>query len=146
VLPYTAYEIDQKEYLGHFEGTQSELEAQLKERGYHYQLFAAEKELGSETDSGSFARIPDRHPEAVHETGLEGIDPRNCQYHVHLFDTPRGVDVYGHYEIHPYPWTPTVDINRSLNHYRPTWDKDENPRDEWTYLLGVTDQRLNTLL
>ncbi len=146
VLPYTAYDISPTEYLGHFDGSHSELVAQLKERGYHYQMFAAEKRLGSKTDNGSYACIPDRHPEAVHKTALEGIDPRNCQYHVHLFDLPDGVDVYGHYEIHPYPWTPYLDWNRPLKHYRPTWDTDDNPRSEWTYLRGVTDQRLKTLL
>jgi hypothetical protein len=164
VLPYTAYEIDQLEYIGHFDGTLDECETQLKERGYHYQLFAAEKQLGTVTDDGSWARIPTRHPEAVTGTALDGRDPRNCQYHVHLFEMEDGIDLYGHYEIHPYPWIPTFDIDRSLNHYRPTWDSASSPDDasrtsstktsdtkdndksEWTYLRGVRDIRLNTIL
>jgi len=33
-LPYTAYEITEKEYIGRFEGSRSQLVDQLKERGY----------------------------------------------------------------------------------------------------------------
>jgi len=164
VLPYTAYEIDQLEYIGHFDGTLDECETQLKERGYHYQLFAAEKRLGNTTDlasssddasrtssaktsdDGSWARIPTRHPEAVTKTALDGRDPRNCQYHVHLYEMPDGIDLYGHYEIHPYPWTPTFDIDRSLNHYRPAWDTEDNDKSEWTYLRGVQDKRLTPIV
>lgn len=145
-LPYTSYEIDQLEYIGYFNGTLDECERQLKEQGYHYQLFAAEKQLGETTDDGSWARIPTRHPEAVTQTALDGRDPRNCQYHVHLFEMEDGIDLYGHYEIHPYPWIPTVDYTRSVNHYRPTWDTKGNEKSEWTYLRGVRDKRLNTIL
>ena len=63
VLPYTRYEIDESEYLGFFDGSLKELFDTVEEKGYHYQLFAAEKSLEDGTvDDGSFARIPDEHP------------------------------------------------------------------------------------
>ena len=145
-LPYTAYEIGNEEYLGTYDGSKDELVDRLKERGYHYQLFAAEKQLNDSTDDGSWARIASRHPDAVSETALEQVDPRNCQYHVHCFEMDDGVEIYGHYEIHPYPWIPTWDLTRPYpKHYRPMWDTRSNPKSEWTYLRGVCDSRLQPL-
>jgi len=146
-IPYTAYEITEKEYIGRFEGSRSQLVDQLKERGYHYQLFAAEKQLDGEVDVGSYSRIPDRHPEAVHKTALDGRPPKECQYHVHLFEKDDHIAVYGHYEIHPYPWIPTWDWTRPYpQHYLPTWDRTDTPREKWTYLRGIADKRITPLL
>lgn len=172
LLPYTSYEIDTAEYLGTFDGTRKQAVTTLQDRGYHYQLFAATKQHAErdQRDGGSFARIPSAHPPEARETGLAPLDPRECQYHVHLFerdsDGAEGscVELYGHYEVHPYPWTPTWDITRPYpRHYYPTWDHAEHssanpyslsastdssddPRSEWTYLRGVTDRRLTDIL
>jgi len=205
VLPYTAYELDTAEYLGTYDGDARETAQRLRDRGYHYQLFAATKQHPSrdQRDQGSFARIPDAHPPEAAETGLAPLDARECQYHVQLFERDRdGADspqteLYGHYEVHPYPHAPTWDITRPYpRHYYPTWDhadhgsanpyslsestdhadhgsanpyslsestdhadhgsanpyslemsvdNADDPRDEWTYLRGVTDDRLNEL-
>ena len=146
-LPYTAYPIDDAEYLGHVAEDRHTVAANLRSRGYHYQLLAAVKQHDGATDVGSYTRIPDRHPDAADGTALDALDPRACQYHVHLFETDGGTDVYGHYEIHPYPWTPTIDVSRPYpQHYRPTWDAPDTPREEWTYLRGVSDPRLDPLL
>ena len=155
VLPYTAYSVDKAEYLGQYDATADETAEMLRDQGYHYQLFAAEKRLEQtgQTDDGSYARIPDEHPQAATGTALGETTPKECQYHVHLFeatDEASGRPVthlYGHYEIHPYPHTPTWDITRPYpRHYYPTWDTDDDPRSEWTYLRGVRDPRLDGIL
>lgn len=155
VLPYTAYTIDEAEYLGSYDGTPSETAAMLRDHGYHYQLLSAVKRRGEDglTDQGSYARIPDEHPEAAAQTALAETTPRECQYHVQLFERPdidvghSVTDLYGHYEIHPYPHTPTIDLRRPWpRHYRPTWDVSDEPREEWTYLRGVRDTRLDGVL
>ncbi|PHQ43955.1 hypothetical protein Z052_02100 [Halorubrum sp. C191] len=149
MLPYTSYEVREAEYLGRYDGETAALRASLRERGYSYRLLAATKRhpRRGEIDAGSFARIPDRHPDAAGGTGLDDLDPRECQYHVHLFDGGDGVEVYGHYEVHPLPHVPTWDLSRPYpRHYYPTWDDPGVPRGEWTYLRGVTDPRLEPLL
>lgn len=155
VLPYTAYAVDEAEYVGAYDGTPEEAAEMLHDHGYHYQLLAAEKrnEETGETDHGSYARIPTEHPEEATGTALGATTPRECQFHVHLFKrrNPSAghpvTDLYGHYEIHPYPHTPTFDITRPWpRHYRPTWDVEDTPRKEWTYLRGVRDPRLDGIL
>lgn len=149
VLPYTSYDVERAEYLGRYDGETAALMATLRERGYSYRLLAATKRhpRRDEIDAGSFARIPDRHPGAVDGTALDTLDPRACQYHIHLFDGGDGVEVYGHYEVHPLPHVPTWDLSRPYpRHYYPTWDGPNVPREEWTYLRGVTDPQLEPLL
>ena len=141
VLPYTSYDINNSEYLGKFDGSIEECKQLLRSKGYFYQLFAAIKTLGDETDDGSFARIPDSHPSEVTGTQLEQEPPQGCQYHVHLFEKEDCVELYGHYEEHPFPY-PKWDTDRPFRHYRPTWDRDANSKDEWTYLRGVIDYKL----
>jgi hypothetical protein len=137
-LPYTSYDIGESEYLGSFDGTLNEFIETVESCGYHYQLFAARKKKNNAKDDGSYARIPNKHPSAVEDTSLEGLDSQACQYHVHPFVTEDGIDVYGHYEIHPYPWKPTNDITRPIRHYKPTYGD--------TYLKGVVDDRLTDIL
>ena len=147
VLPYTKYSIGNSEYLGHYDGDLETLIDELTDAGYHYQLFAAEKTHDGLVDDGSYARIPNEHPDAVAETALEDRPPGECQYHVHPFELEETIELYGHYEIHPYPHTPFFDLTRSWpQHYRPTWDTDEAPRSEWTYLRGVLDPRIESIL
>ena len=143
VLPYTSYSISEAEYLGTFDGSLDECTSWLRSQGYHYQLFAATKTLDGEQDDGSFARIPDTHPDEVEDTALDEIQPGECQYHVHTFERDDHIALYGHYEIHPYPWTPYWSIERAYpKHYHPTWDKEDTPKEEWTYLRGVVDKQL----
>ena len=149
LLPYTAYSIDEKEYLGRFDGTLNEFAENLRERGYHYQLFAAEKTLTEDgvKDDGSWARIPDHHPSEAEGTALEERDARELQYHAHPFEVDGTVEVYGHIEIHPYPHTPHWDSSRPWpDHYRPTWDRPNEDKEDWTYLRGVVDSRIEPLL
>jgi len=155
VLPYTSYAVDEAEYLGSYDAAPDATAEMLRDQGYHYQLFAATKRRSENgpTDQGSFARLPEQHPEAATDTALSELPPKGCQYHVHLFkrtDTATGrtvTDLYGHYEVHPYPHTPTWDFSRPWpRHYRPTWDDPDVPREEWTYLRGVRDPRLDGIL
>ena len=147
VLPYTSYSIGNAEFLGTYDGDLETLIAELESVGYHYQLLAATKLLDGHKDSGSYARIPSEHPDGVAETALEDLDPGECQYHVHPFEIDGVIELYGHYEIHPYPHTPFWDWTRAWpRHYKPTWDTDDAPRSEWTYLRGIVDDRLDSIL
>lgn len=140
-LPYTAYDVGETEYLGTYDGSLSAFIADITERGYHYQLFAARKrhEDHGVKDSGSYARIASEHPQEATETALAELPPRECQYHVHPIVIDDTAEVYGHYEIHPYPWEPHWDLTRPWpRHYRPTYGE--------TYLKGVRDDRLNDIL
>lgn len=142
-LPYTSYDIGKTELLFATDEPLSEFESQIRDSGYHYQLLAAVKRLGDRTDVGSYARIPTEHPHEAKGTRLAELDPRECQYHIHPFIVDDEIRVYGHYEIHPYPHTPTWDLTRPYpRHYRPTYDSGRNPRSEWTYLRGVCDPKL----
>jgi len=144
VLPYTSYSINESEYLGQFDGSLEECVGLLEENGYHYQLFAAIKELNGETDDGSFARLAEEHPPEAEDTALDQErHPKECQYHVHLFDRGEHVDLYGHYEVSPYPHVPHWDIERAWpDHYRPTWDREDRDRKTWSYLRGVLGSQL----
>jgi len=147
VLPYTAYTVSDKEHLGTFDGTLDEFVDTVTAEGYHYQLFAARKTADGTKDAGSYARIPDNHPDAAEGTALESRDAGECQYHIHPIVRDDVIECYGHYEIHPYPWTPFWDSTRPWpQHYRPTYDDPETPRSEWTYLRGVRDDRLDEIL
>lgn len=143
ILPYTSYPIGEKEYLGTFDGSVDECISFLKENNYHYQMFAAIKRLDGSEDQGSYARIARKHPSAVSGTRLAQLDPRECQYHVHVYGDGDTTKLYGHYEIHPYPWTPTWDMRRPWpRHYRPTKDTNYNDREDYTYLRGIVDYKL----
>jgi hypothetical protein len=146
-LPYVRYQLTADEHLGTVQMTLGEVTRRLRENGYSYQALSAIKEHPSRQmiDAGSYARIPDWHPDEVTNTALESVPPEACQYHVHPFVTEKGVQLYGHYEIHPYPHTPTFDLSRPLRHYRPTHNTTEHPPSEWTYLRGVCDERLTEL-
>jgi hypothetical protein len=146
-LPYTSYTITAREHLGTYSGSLESFVSELEAIGYHYQLFAAVKYLDDETDVGSYARIPDEHPPEADGTKLADHKPGECQYHVHAFDRGDHIECYGHYEIHPYPWTPFWDLERPWpKHYNPTYDRDSIDRSEWTYLRGVRDAKLDSIL
>ena len=138
-LPYTSYEMHDIEYLGTFDGSAEDAVSYLESQGYHYQLLAATKTRDGTIDSGSYCRMPSKHPVEAAETALEKRDPKECQYHVHLFPTDDGVNLYGHYELSPYPHIPDWDSKRPKEHYNPTYDRDSNDRSDWTYLRGVVD-------
>lgn len=147
VLPYTSYEVGQEEFLGKFGGSVDQCVTFLKSKGYNYQMLAATKKLDGEIDEASFARIPETHPSDAEGTALSGISPKECQYHVHLFDKGNKVLLYGHYEVHPYPHKPTWDVSRMYpRHYRPTWDRQSTDRSKWTYLRGVKDPLIKDVI
>jgi hypothetical protein len=139
-LPYTEYGVGKDEYVGTYDGSIDECIHDLYEHGYHYQLFAARKTHDSynTSDRGSYARVPFEHPSDVSNTSLEEMPSRACQYHIHPFVIDGTVELYGHYEIHPYPHIPTIDFKRPKQHYNPIYGD--------TYLKGVADDRLTDIL
>ena len=148
ILPYTSYSVGEDEYLGEFNGTRPECISWLKSNGYHYQLLAAVKSLDGNEDVGSYARLPENHPQEARGTALgKEREPKECQYHVHLFNVEGRIKLYGHYEVSPYPHYPSISIQRMYpDHYYPTWDKPSRPKSEWEYLRGVVDNRLEDRL
>ena len=73
------------EYIATWDCTLQEAKRRLKDEGYSYQMFAARKFLdGYGRDDGSYAKIDP--------------DDQTKQYHVHLYDTDDGVEVYSHWE------------------------------------------------
>lgn len=144
VLPYTSYRLEKQEYIGTVDDSLASVIDTLNECGYHYQMLSARKEHPSEDvwDSGSFARIPDEHPAIVDGTALAAREPGECQYHIQLFEVDGSVEVYSHYEIHPYPWTPHWSLSRSQRHYSPTRNDETDDVSMWTYIEGVVDDRV----
>lgn len=145
---YTAYRVSQDEFVGTWTGTVDEFRERLGDAGYVPQYLSAAKshpeserpwDADEDLHDLSYRHVPDRHPGAVENTGLEAWRPVDCQYHVHLI---RG-DVFSHYELRPDFFRPTpLAVERLAEHYRPTYDGGGRPRATWTYLRGVTDLEL----
>ena len=151
---YTAYEVSRQEHVGTYDGSIDELRDMLEGEGYQKHNLAAAKfhpEPHDAVDHLSLRKIPDSHPDIL--VDLESDRPRlvrefepvQCQYHKHLWPVTDGIEVYSHYEIrgdiHPSGAEGSVMelIERGLEHYRPTWNYDDNPRSEWTYIRGLSD-------
>jgi len=125
---YTAYELTPEERIGVVEDTTVPRTVRLlRSRGYE--------------TSPTFAGIPLQaaklHPEAgeVHQASLRRIDPQNPrrQYHVHLWATWDGTEIFSHWEYRP-DFTRVgqeaySDMRfRLKTHYRPDWDTDDYER------------------
>lgn len=128
VLPdsmYTMYQLDAEEYVGTVEMDLSAVTAALKEQGYEYQPFSAKKyhpDDDSLADDGSYRLLDPDDPDK--------------QWHVHLWETVEGVDVFSHYEYKPEFLTPD-DEPRVAEHYRP---------DDDSYIQGQHSPAVKALL
>lgn len=122
---YSAYALSTEEFVGRVSTGIRGARRHLREREYSRHWLAAAKRhpRTGELDDGSYRRIPTEHPPNVAGTDLADYAPRDCQYHVHFFQTDRGVEVYSHYELRP--------LLHPREHYRPRYAS--------TYLKGVTD-------
>lgn len=128
ILPetmYAQYRLDDAEFVGRLDGSLEEAEASLEGAGYAYQFFAATKlhPDRDEPDQGSYRR-------------LDPDDPAK-QWHVHLWETDSGVDVFSHYEYKPEPWNPW-DVERVSEHYRADYGR--------TYIEGQHSEGVKALL
>jgi hypothetical protein len=120
---YASYTLSQKEYVGSV--AKGRARAILKDNGYSrvYILSALKRHPKSDaSDVGSYRKV----------------DPKGerFQYHVHLFDRGREVDIYSHHEYRPdlHPIgseSPREAVNRLTEHYNPDYGR--------TYLQGATD-------
>lgn len=127
VLPgsmYAVYQLDEDEYIGTVDADLDETETYLKQNGYGYQMLAAKKlhPEDERSDDGSYRRLDP--------------DDSDKQWHVHLWNTDDGVEVYSHYEYKPELWGP-VDESRVAEHYRP---------DDNTYIEGQHAEDVKHLL
>ena len=74
------------EFVATWEISPAEARHRLKEMGYSYQPLAARKFLdGYGRDDGSYSKVDP--------------DDRSKQYHVHIYNTKSGVEVYSHHEF-----------------------------------------------
>lgn len=132
---YLAYPLTREEYVATVDYPLAVLKRHLRNCGYGAQRLSAAKRHPEtkELHVLSMRKVPDLHPFDAVGTELAEYSPRSCQFHVHAFPsvTGTGLDVYSHYEYRPF--------TAPLRHYRPTYDRDDTPRTEWTYLRGVTD-------
>lgn len=106
---YGAYQVDMAEYIGTLDSDLSTAIDYLKQHGYTYQVLSAEKyhpDTGA-ADDGSYR--------------LLDPDDTDKQWHVHLWETDDGVQLFSHYEYKPEFWAP-IDESRVAEHYRPDSD------------------------
>lgn len=139
---YTAYEVSEKEFVFETNRDLEELKKNLKNIGYDYNFLAATKKHPKLdiVDSGSFRRVPDTHPEKLHNDSElhRNWNPNQCQYHIHIFELGDGnKQVSCHYELRPDLSTPEFSVNRMKSHYRPDWDE--------TYFPDIHDGKLSNL-
>lgn len=144
VLPYTSYRLQPQEYLGSVDASVPSVINTLNDLGYHYQMFSARKThpTADTKDAGSFSRIPAEHPEVADGTALAQKEPSECQYHIQLFRVDGEVEIYCHYEIHPYLLTPHFSFSRLQRHYSPTRTSNTDDVSEFTYIEGAADERV----
>lgn len=140
---YTAYRIDEREYVARTTDSIRRVRASLREKGYRPQRLSAAKAhptatppfRGADLHVLSYARVAEAHPAAWQP---ESWRPAQCQYHIHGFRTADGIELYSHYELRP-SLTPLAGedvatwFRRMHTHYRPTYGHH--------YLQGVTDLR-----
>lgn len=135
---YTAYPLDPNEYLGTADLTLDSALSILWRYGYQPQWLSAAKRH-PETNrlhDASYRRVPNEHPKAAAGRRLvTDFEPKQCQFHVHLFELEDGVEFYSHYEARPDFVRPDISLGRLRTHYRPQWGE--------TYLQGVTDLELD---
>lgn len=128
---YATYELNEAEFVTTIADVGPDSVARMLQLNNYERmslLAALKKEPGGPRyDSASLRRVDPDHPRR--------------QWHVHLFDGPRAVGVYSHYEYRP-DLTRVADesvreaVARLREHYKPTWGR------EWggstTYVLGST--------
>lgn len=148
---YSAYPLSHDEYIGAMDPQFTTRDARhyLERNAYEPQYLSAAKALpGSswpyspdELHELSYRRVPTRHPPEALGTRLEAeFTPGETQYHCHVFSIDdSGPLFFSHLEPRPDLFKPSFDPHRLTVHYRPTYDRPQIPKDEWTYLRGVTD-------
>jgi len=154
---YTAYELSDEEYIGSFGVPVDRVAVKLHKAGYRslptvfgILLSAAKRhpETGKLHDV-TRRKVPRstaekaRTDELTRDTDLADYDYERLQFHVHLFDTPDGTDVFSHLELrsdlHPVgteDWSEA--IGRLMIHYSPRHGKE--------YLQGASEPKLEAVL
>lgn len=132
---YTAYGITTAEYVGRLTlplGLHDAVEY-LRENGYERNSLAAAKFHTAPHDAvahASYRRVPEEHPD-IDARITHDYAPSECQYHVHLWPTVDGIEVFSHYEVRGDLVRGNWSYRRMREHYRPEGGE--------TYLKGVTD-------
>ena len=141
---YTAYQLAESEYVRTINDSLENVTVLLKKSDYERNALAAAKyhhEPHKALDHGSYRRVPQNHPDALENQEqpaeiVNHYEPEECQYHVHLWPTADGVELYSHYEVRPDLWpvadeSPLEAYQRAREHYDPTAGE--------TYVRGVSD-------
>ena len=126
---YTAYELDEREYIGRIDKRLSYVTGYLEQRGYET----------SPTLFGISLEAAKYHPETgdVHDASYRKVDSDNPhkQYHIHLWQGDGDTEIYSHYEYRPdvalvADELPSDAYDRLMTHYRPSYADGE-------YKMGV---------
>jgi hypothetical protein len=135
---YSAYTLDEKEFVGHADGWN--IKKILKQNGYE----------NPPTFLGVQLQAAKLHPKhnVIHDWSFRKVDPENNrkQYHIHAWNVPsvQKAELASHYEFRPdiavlEGETLSDAIERLQTHYRPEWDTDE-------YVQGKADQTVRELV
>ena len=151
---YLSYGITDKEYVGKVVCPESyEISSWLKDNGYESIWFEAAKEHPEtgQVHNMALRKVGVPEFEHVHDTGLGNYHYRQCQFHVHGFRVGDYMHLFSHYELRGDPKrigseSTAEAIARMKAHYRPTYDRDDTDRSEWTYLRGVMCDDLEALV
>lgn len=137
---YSQYRLSENERIGYYDSGLTSLIERLEDLGYEYKTLSASKLHPKRdiSDSGSYRRIPEEHPDINEDAKILNWSPKSTQYHVHLFEVDDTIEVFSHYELMPDVLTKSVSINRLKTHYRPVWESE--------YIEGIAESEIQTLL
>lgn len=138
---YVAYQLSRDEYVTNVTFySLADAKEWLYTIGYEPQYLAAAKRHPDDPDwieALSFRKVPTQHP-PVDARITRRWDPKQCQYHVHLFDTGgTQFELFSHYELRPDFFRPTFNLERLDTHYNPVYGED--------YLKGVASPNIDQL-
>lgn len=141
---YTTYRLGDNEYIGSLpqaEYTLKDTISFLLTAEYEQNHLSAAKrhpKKPSVIDDASYRRVPNQHPTGIPSEFGESWSPKDCQFHVHLFEMEDSIDFFSHYELRPDILTPSFDAERLTVHYRPEWGVE--------YFQGITDTRIEKVI
>lgn len=129
---YSAYQLPEEDLIA--TGLEEDPRPALKEAGYNpARVLSARKEhpRGGLYDVGSYRRIPHARPVKATTKEIAEWEPRQCQFHVHVWKRDGKWDVACHYELRSSLFRPNFNVERLKTHYDPEWGEQK--------VLGVND-------
>ena len=131
---YTAYTLSENELIGSTNQNIESAVSEIQSIGYDYNGLSATKIHPSKdiVDNGSYRRVPKSFSDVRECRITENWSPEETQFHIHLFDVNKTVELYSHFELRPDIFNPHVSKSRLETHYRPQWSEE--------YILGAVEE------